>query len=176
MSYIVRASGSPVVLSLTLTKSAVPVTGLSPRIEVRRHSDEFYLDFSATASPFWVASGGQRERTLPEASWQSGFYFWTFDHGAYEPADTEDEYTVVYRVDPPFRFLATETLGFTRQLLGSDLEKLRQMAFNEQDLVEHTNAHFEHKVYDDSGASGGVLVHHADIKRDGNVEKRRIIP
>lgn len=176
MSYIVRASGSPVVLSLTLTKSAVPVTGLAPRIEIRRHSDEFYLDFGAVAAPFWVSAGGTQERVLPEASWQQGLYFWKFDHSAYEPANTEDEYTVVYRLDPPFRFLATETLGFTRQLLGSDLELLRQVQINEQDLIEHSNTNFEHKVYDDAGASGGVLVHHASIIRTGNVEKRRIIP
>jgi len=170
VSYIEKVVNSSVTLGILMTKSGQGLTGLSPTIEIRRHSDDHYLDFSAGVAPFWVTTGGQRELTLPEQPWLGGWYTWAFDHATYDP-DAQEDYSVIYRNTVPYRTLLTEILSFT-SAIGNAFEYIRTLLENDQDLVKHSNERYEHKIYGDAGETGPT-VYEADITLVGNTEKRR---
>lgn len=111
MSYITKFVGEKVMLSAVLTKDGSGISGLSPTLEIRRNSDGLYLDFSASASPYWRSTGGQKELVLTESSWQIGYYAWNFDQGLYDVGPAE--YTVIYRNDPPYPLMQVEIMSFS---------------------------------------------------------------
>ena len=177
MSYISKTVDDSATLSLLLTKSANPVTGLSPTAEVRRASDDLYLDWAAIVAPYWVSSGGQREKAMPEKAWQGGYYSVEFDQSVYDPGVVE-EYFVIYRNASPYKVLETETIAFSVPFdpgLAANMHRIIQHLENDQDLRKIAAGHFFHKVYDDNGAQGGtgVTIHEADIAQVTDTEERR---
>lgn len=164
MSYIIKTIGDKVTLSLLLTKKGAGVTGLSPTVEVRRNADDLYLDFSAVSPPYWVSTGGQREKILTEQSWLGGYYTWLFDQSVYEAGGAIGEYTIIYRHDAPFKLLASEVIAFDDIPL-TILKYLR----NYQELEKLSATHFTHKVFEDDKVT---LMQEVDITQVGDKEIR----
>ena len=126
MSYIVKNVNSSVTLGVLIKDGGVGIPGLSPTVEIRRISDSKYFDFSAASEPYWVSSGGQRQKVLPTVSWQDGLYQWEFDQNVYDHNALE-EYEILYRNDPPYKTIATEVMSFTRMGLSTmDIEDIRE--------------------------------------------------
>ena len=79
MQTITRQLGSGHNLQLLMTKNGTGIAGQTPLVEVRRLSDNKYLDHSALVVPFWVTSGGVRQIVMPPVPWLSGAYSFFFN-------------------------------------------------------------------------------------------------
>lgn len=168
MPYIVKTIGEKITLGILITKSGQGIGGLSPTIEIRRNADDKYLDFSAGAPPFWISTGGTPTHVLSETTWCTGNYTWVFDQGYYD--NTKNEYTVIYKNDPPYRTLLTETISFDNTV-ALDVSFIRRMLANYQTLTFLTPAHYRHEVLDDAKVD---TIYKADITINptGTVETR----
>lgn len=168
MSYIVKTIGEKVSLGVLLTQNGNPVSGESPTVEIRRNVDGWYLDFGAVAPPYWKTAGGQREKLLPEKSWATGFYTWTFDHSVYD--NTKNDYTIIYRNVAPFRLYEIEIVSFNNEM-SFDIEFIRKLLANKQTLESLTPQQMKHTVFDDDKSS---IIYEADItlSGSGSVETR----
>ena len=132
MSYIVKNVNSSVTIGILIRDNGVGIPGLTPTAEIRRLRDSNYFDFSATAEPYWISTGGQRLKTLTPAPWLNGLYQWLgFDQNIYDH-DAIEEYEVIYRNDPPYQAVATEVLAFSRTGLSSmDIHDIKQAVWDE---------------------------------------------
>jgi hypothetical protein len=160
MSYIEKTVGESVVLALLLTKDGAPLSGLSPTLEIRRNADQLYFDFSASIAPYWIASGGQQLLNLPEAAWLPGYYTWNFNQGLYDSG--KNDYTVIYRNDPPYPTTSVEIVSFTNEFVF-DVSFIRKMLANKQTLKQLAADHMQHKVFDDDELT---QIYEADITID----------
>jgi len=123
MSYIVNSVNSKVMTGVMIKEYGVGITGLTPTVEIRRISDSKYFDFAAVGEPYWLSTGGQRERTLPPAPWFDGLYQWEFDQSVYDQ-DKIDTYEILYRNDSPYKLVATELMSFEQA--GLDVAAIRE--------------------------------------------------
>lgn len=161
MSYITKTVGEKTVLGLLMTKNGLPLTGLTPTLELRRNADGKYFDFSATVPPYWQTSIGQVQLVLPEMSWMGGFYAWEFDHALYDNA--ANEYTAIYRNTGTYPLTNIEIVSYGNTV-GIDISFIRKMLANKQTLKAVATDHMVHKVYDDNEVD---IVYQADITLDG---------
>lgn len=130
MSYIVQNVNSSVTVGILIRDGGVGIPGLFPTAEIRRIRDSKYFDFSAVAPPYWVSSGGQKQKVLPPVSWQDGLYQWEFDQNVYDHNALE-EYEMLYRNDAPYRTVATEVMAFTKMgVTEMDVEEIRSAIWN----------------------------------------------
>lgn len=168
MLNVYRTIGDTVMLGVMLTESDAPLIGLSPTVEVRRQSDDLYLDFSASSTPYWASSGGQREQTLTEQSWLPGYYIWSFNQALYEAGGKKEDYNVVYRNPLPYRLLEVEVVTFANEAVF-DVEFIRKMLANYQTLLHKEGEPDEliHEVFDDDKST---LIYHADITLEDRPE------
>lgn len=168
MSYITKTVGDKVVLGLLMTKDGAALTGLSPTLEIRRTSDDYYLDFGAVVPPFWVASGGTSEKVLAETTWLPGYYTWTFDQEFYE--NVKNDYTVIYRNSSPYPLIEIETLSYDNMFVF-DIALIRKMHTNKQTLEAISQTHLRHVVFDDDKVTP---IYTADITLNtpGTIETR----
>jgi hypothetical protein len=170
MSYITKTVGEKTVLGLLMTKNGVPLTGLTPTIELRRNVDGKYFDFSATVPPYWETSIGQVQLVLPECSWLGGYYSWEFDHALYD--NVANEYTAIYRNTGTYPLTNIEVVSYGNTV-GIDISFIRKMLANKQTLQAVATDHMIHIVYDDDLITP---VYHADITLNGLTSTETRLP
>jgi hypothetical protein len=130
MSYIVKPVNSTVTLGILIRENGEGISGLYPTAEIRRISDSKYFNFAAVSPPYWITTGGQREKVLSPASWQDGLYQWEFNQETYDE-DALEEYEILYRNDSPYKLIATEVMAFTKMGLTTvDIEAIRSAIWN----------------------------------------------
>lgn len=144
---IIKSVNSKALLGILISVDGEPLSGLNPTIEIRRFSDGLYFDFSAIGQPYWVSSGGAKLKILPESTWQSGFYYWMFDHSIYDP-DKIDDYIVFYRNPSPYRLIETEVLSFDN-IIPQEVSKIRKTLTNKQTLHAISSTKMIHTIYED---------------------------
>jgi len=76
---IVRSLGKVHPLEVAVKNAGVPVSGLTPQLEIRRMVDNTYFDFGASGLPYFVSSGGTPLFTMPESLVIPGLYRYEFN-------------------------------------------------------------------------------------------------
>jgi len=155
-------------LGVLIVKEGVGIVGEAPTIEIRRSRDNAYLDFSATADPFFVSSGGQQKLPLAPSASQDGLYEYQFN-----PQDANEEltenYTVLYEnVSTEYPILDFETLNYSAELIDR-LAFIRKILDNNQTLSRVSNIEAVNIVFDDDGTTP-VSEHRIELS--GNDEIR----
>ena len=161
MGYITKTVGEATVLGLLMTKNGVPLTGLTPTLELRRNADGMYFDFSASAPPYWQTSIGQQVLVLPECPWLGGFYSWDFKHAIYD--NVANEYTAIYRNAGMYPLTNLEIVSYGNTV-GVDISFIRKMLANKQTLHAVATDHMSHVVFDDDNTTP---IYSAEITLDG---------
>ena len=113
----VKSIGDDTLLGILLLEGSTGVTGEFPTIEIRRKSDNFYLDFLASSSPFFVATGGLKKKILTPSPYQDGLYTYNYTPSAVGETVPE-EYVILYEnVSPSYSMLDFEILAYTESLI-----------------------------------------------------------
>jgi len=96
MQTIIREIDQAHTMQLLMTKDGLGITGQTPTVEIRRLSDGLYLDHDAVTTPYWVSSGGTKEKALTESTDTDGLYYIVFDPTAVNSSG-KDQYNFIVR-------------------------------------------------------------------------------
>ena len=113
MPTIVRSLCKVHPLEVAVKNAGVPVTGLTPTLEIRQMSTGKYFDFSAVGLPYFVSSGGSQTMVLPESLVIPGLYRYEFNSTG-KGLVTGDELTFLAKNSTPAnrKFYETEHVVF----------------------------------------------------------------
>ena len=161
-----------VVLGLHLTKDGVSIEGQTPTVEIRRLTDGRYLNFAAVAPPYWITTGGTREKTLLPKSYLGGLYTFTFDQQVYDPG-SRATYVAIYRnTDPLYLVEETEFYAFTFEWERT-IDYIRKLLENNSFVEMLSDTQVRHTWLDDNGTD--PLLKHK-ITKVGAIESREKEP
>lgn len=173
MAVIKKSLNENAILKLLLTLEGAGIPSLSPSIEIRRRSDDKFLDFDATVTPFFVASGGSKEKTMVESTFLAGLYEHVFDPNAVGET-TQEEYLMIYRsnsVDFPFIDIDEFLYESGPDQINTDLALIIKLLDNDNSLDALSTTKYEYIIFDDDGTTP---IRKYDIERvDADSETRK---
>jgi hypothetical protein len=167
MELLKKGKSTP--LALHVQKYEQGISGLTPTLEIRDTSTGRYFDFNSDGTtPYWINSGGLREKPLQEVSWLQGMYQYIWDTELLNLQD-DSVYAIIFKcTDVNYPINRVEFLRVTFEW-SADCKVSKKILTNNSTVTRVSTTEALHEWFDNDGVTS-LLKHRIEVV--GNQEKR----